>query len=75
MSLNLLNTPPLSSREYYTPDEDSTESVVASIPGGIDPISDLALTKVNNLLYNQKRRKHKKSRSSQLFSIGIEEDL
>lgn len=75
MSLNLLNTPPLSASEYYTSDENSTESAVAPIPGGIDPISDLPLTKVNNLLYNQKRRMHKKSRSSQLFSIEGEEDF
>ena len=74
MSLNLLNTPPLNSLEYFTTDEESTESNCPPIPGGIDPISDLPLTKVNAFLYNQKRR-HKKSRSSQLFNLESDEEL
>lgn len=69
MSINLLNNPPLNSLEYFTSDEEGTESNTTNVAnGGIAPICDLPLTRVNQILYNQNRRKHKKSRSSQLFS-------
>merc|ERR1712137_288925 len=66
LSINLMNTPPLHSRQYYTPDEEGKEAHT-SLPGGIDPISDLPLTTVNRFLYRSEFRKHRKSRSSQLF--------
>ena len=65
-----MNTAPLDSLDTFTPDEGvTTEEVVEE--GGIPAIRDIPLTVVNDILYNQPKRRtrHKKTRSSQIFQM------
>ena len=64
--INLVNTPPLHSRHYFTSDEEGTENYHPSSPGGIDAICDLPLTRVNSFLYSKASRKHRKAFSEKL---------